>query len=48
MRISLKISNTSEENLNHKFEWKVLFAATENKRIRKILEASEIVLKRRG
>ena len=35
-----------KENLSHKFPWKILFAATENKRIRKILEASEIALKR--
>ena len=35
-----------EENLSHKFSWKILFAAPENKRIRKILEASEIALKR--
>ena len=34
------------ENLSHKFSWKILFAAPENKRIRKILEASEIALKR--
>ena len=35
-----------KENLSHKFSWKILFAAPENKRIRKILEASEIALKR--
>ena len=35
-----------EENLSHKFLWKVLFAAPENKRIREIPEASEIALKR--
>ena len=35
-----------KENLNHKFSWKVLFAASENKRIRKILKVSEIALKR--
>ena len=29
-----------------KFSWKILFAAPENKRIHKILEASEIALKR--
>ena len=26
-----------KENLNYKFSWKILFAAPENKRIRKIL-----------
>ena len=36
----------SKENLSHTFSWKILFAATENKRIRKILEVSEIALKR--
>ena len=35
-----------KENLSHKFSWKILFAAPENKRICKILEASEIALKR--
>ena len=35
-----------KENLNYKFSWKILFAAPENKRIRKILEASKIELKR--
>ena len=35
-----------KENLSHKFSWRILFAAPENKRIRKILEASEIALKR--
>ena len=35
-----------KENLSHKFSWKILFAATQNKRISKILEASEIALKR--
>ena len=35
-----------KENLSHKFSWKILFAAPENKRIRKIYEASEIALKR--
>ena len=35
-----------KENLSHKFSWKVLFAAPVNKRIRKILEAFEIALKR--
>ena len=35
-----------KENLSHKFSWKVLFAAPENKRVHKILEVSEIVLKR--
>ena len=35
-----------KENLSHKFSWKILFTAPENKRIRKILEASEIALKR--
>ena len=32
--------------VSHKFLWKVLFAAPENKRIREIPEASEIALKR--
>ena len=35
-----------KENLSHKFSWKMLFAAPESKRICKILEASEIALKR--
>ena len=35
-----------KENLSHKFSWRILCAAPENKRIRKILEASEIALKR--
>ena len=35
-----------KENLSHKFSSKILFAAPENKRICKILEASEISLKR--
>ena len=35
-----------KENLSYKFLWKIVFAAPENKRIRKILEASEIWLKR--
>ena len=35
-----------KENLSHKFSWKILFAAPENKQICKILEASEITLKR--
>ena len=35
-----------KENLSHKFSWEILFAAPENKRIHKILEASEIALKR--
>ena len=35
-----------KENLSHKFSWKVLFAEPVNKRIRNILEASEIALKR--
>ena len=37
-----------KENFSHKFSWKILFAAPENIRIRKILEASEIALKRPG
>ena len=37
-----------KENLSHKFSWKILFAARKNKRIRKILEASEIALKRQS
>ena len=35
-----------KENLSYKYSWKILFAAPENKQIRKILEASEIALKR--
>ena len=35
-----------KENLKHKFSWKILFVAPENKHICKILEASEILLKR--
>ena len=35
-----------KENLSYKFSWKIVFAAPENKRIRKILEASEIWLKK--
>ena len=35
-----------KENLSHKFSWKILFAAPENKGVRKILQASEIALKR--
>ena len=35
-----------KENLGHKFFWKILFAAPEDKQIQKILEASEIMLKR--
>ena len=35
-----------KENLSHKFSWKILFTTPRNKRIRKILEASEIALKR--
>ena len=35
-----------KENLSHKFSCKILFAAPENKQIRKILETSEITLKR--
>ena len=31
-----------KENLKHKFLWKILCAAIENKRLCKILEASEI------
>ena len=31
-----------KENLSHKFSWKMLFSAPENKRIRKILEDFEI------
>ena len=34
-----------KENLCHKFSGKILFAAPENKQIRKMLEASEIALK---
>ena len=37
-----------KEKLSHKFSWKILFAAPENKRFRKILEASEIALKRQS
>ena len=35
-----------KENLSHKFSWEILLAAPENKGIRKILEVSEIPLKR--
>ena len=35
-----------KENLNQKFSWKIFFATPENKQIHKVLEASEIVLKR--
>ena len=35
-----------KENLNHKFSLKILLAAPESKRFRKILETSEIALKR--
>ena len=35
-----------KENLSQKFFWKILFTAPENKRICKILEVSEIALKR--
>ena len=35
-----------KENLSYKFSWKILFAATENKRSSNILEASKIALKR--
>ena len=35
-----------KENLSHKISSTILFAAPENKGIRKILEASEIALKR--
>ena len=35
-----------KENLSHKFSWKMLFAAPDNKCICKIIEASEIALKR--
>ena len=35
-----------KENLSHKFASKILFAAPENKRIRKIVEPSETALKR--
>ena len=34
-----------KENFSHKFWWKILFAASENNRIHKILEASKIALK---
>ena len=37
-----------KENLSHKFLWKILLAAPKKKRIRKILEASEIALKRQS
>ena len=45
MRIPPKIPNL-QNTLSHKFSWKILFVAPENKPIRKILEASEIALKR--
>ena len=35
-----------KENWSHKVSWKILFTAPENKRYRKILEASEIALKK--
>ena len=35
-----------KKNLSHKFSWKILFVAPENKGIHKILEVSEVVLKR--
>ena len=35
-----------KENLSHKFSWKSLFAAPENKPILKILDTSKIALKR--
>ena len=35
-----------KENFSYTFSWKILFVAPENKRIPKILEASEIALKR--
>ena len=35
-----------KKNLNRKFSWKISFTAAENKRIRKIYEASEVVFKR--
>ena len=35
-----------KEGLSHKFSWKQLFTAPENKGICKILDASEITLKR--
>ena len=35
-----------KEELGHKFSWKTLFAAPENKQIHKILKASVIVFKR--
>ena len=44
MRIPPKILNL--QNLSYKFSWEILFAAPENKQICKILEVSEIVLKR--
>ena len=34
------------ENLGHKFSWKILFTPSENKRIGKVFQASEIALKR--
>ena len=35
-----------KEDLSHKFSWEILFAAPGNKHIRKILEPSDITLKR--
>ena len=46
------MSNDSEpakhfkENLSHKFSWKILFVAPENKQIHKVLDSSEMALKR--
>ena len=48
MRIppKMKPAKHLKKNLSHKFSWKILFAVPDNRRIRKILEASEIALKR--
>ena len=35
-----------KQNLSQKFSWNILFAAPDNKQIRKILEGSKIALKR--
>ena len=42
----IKAEKHLKENLSHMFSWKTLFSTPENKQIRKILEASEMMLKR--
>ena len=41
-----ELSKHLKEGLSYKFSWKMLFIAPENKGIRKILDASEIALKK--